>query len=332
MQIKNFGEKYLLYELKNKNGIILKLIDIGASISGVFMKDKNNNEIQISFGSDDYNFYLKAHDYIGSSVGRVANRIINGEFKLNNKIYKLAKNDNNKHHLHGGIEGISFKKFDSKNLDDKTVLFSYLSKDGEEGYPANLKIEITYSLTEDNEIIIKYFAKADSPTPINLTNHSYWNLNGEGLIYEHDLFIDSKFYLPVNEEYISTGEILKTKNTPFDFNKTKKIGADIEKVGGYDNCFIFDSEDINKLRAKAFSEKTGISLELYTTKPAMHFYSGNMLNGIKTRGAILNKHNAFCFETEFLPAALNFIHFPNIILKANEEYNQKTIYKLCLES
>ena len=106
MQIKNFGEKYLLYELKNKNGIILKLIDIGASISGVFMKDKNNNEIQISFGSDDYNFYLKAHDYIGSSVGRVANRIINGEFKLNNKIYKLAKNDNNKHHLHGGIEGI----------------------------------------------------------------------------------------------------------------------------------------------------------------------------------------------------------------------------------
>ena len=332
MQIKNFGEKYLLYELKNKNDMILKLTDIGASITGVFIKDKNNNEIQASFGSDNYDFYLKPHDYIGSSVGRVANRTINGEFEIGGKIYKLAKNDNNKHHLHGGIEGISFKKFDSKSLDDKTVLFSYLSKDGEEGYPANLKIEITYSLTDENEIIIKYFAKADSPTPINLTNHSYWNLNGEGLIYEHDLFIDSKFYLPVNEEYVSTGEILKTENTPFDFNKTKKIGTDIEKAGGYDNCFIFDSENINKLRVKVFSEKTGLSLELYTTKPAMHFYSGNMINGRAVRGTILNKHNAFCLETEFLPASLNFIHFPNIILSSDREYNQTTIYKLYLEN
>lgn len=328
MQIKNFGEKYLLYELKNKNEIILKLTDIGASITGVFMKDKNNNEIQVSFGSDKPSFYENSHDYIGSSVGRVANRTVNGEFKLNNKIYKLTKNDNNKHHLHGGIKGISFKKFDSKALDDKTVLFSCYSKDGEEGYPANLKIDISYSLTDDNEIIIKYFAKADSPTPINLTNHSYWNLNGEGLIYEHELFIDSKFYLPVSEEYVSTGEVLKTKNTPFDFNKIKKIGADIEKANGYDNCFIFDSEDINKLRAKVFSEKTGISLELYTTKPAMHFYSGNMLNNREVRGTILNKHNAFCLETEFLPASLNFIHFPNIILEADSEYNQKTVYKL----
>ncbi len=332
MQIKNFGDKYLLYQLKNKNGMTLKLTDIGASITGVFIKDKNNKEIQVSFGSDDYNFYLNPHDYIGSSVGRVANRTINGEFKLNNKIYTLSKNDNNKHHLHGGTEGISFKKFDSKSLDDRTVIFSCDLKDGEEGYPANLKIEITYSLTDYNEIIIKYFAKADAPTPINLTNHSYWNLNGEGLIYEHDLFIDSKFYLPVNEEYVSTGEILKTEKTPFDFNKTKKIGADIEKAGGYDNCFIFDNEDINKLKVKAYSEKTGISLELYTTKPAMHFYSGNMLNNREVRETVLNKHNAFCLETEFLPASLNFIHFPNIIFELDREYNQKTIYKLNLEN
>lgn len=332
MRIENFGDKYLLYQLKNKNDMILKLTDIGASITGVFIKDKNNNEIQVSFGSDDYNFYLNLHDYIGSSIGRVANRTINGEFKLNNKIYKLPKNDNNKHHLHGGMEGISFKKFDSKSLDDKTVIFSCNLKDGEEGYPANLKIEITYSLTDYNEIIIKYFAKSDAPTPINLTNHSYWNLNGEGLIYEHDLFIDSKFYLPVNEEYVSTGEILKTENTPFDFNKTKKIGADIEKAGGYDNCFIFLNEDINKLKAKVYSEKTGISLELYTTKPAMHFYSGNMLKNREVRKTILNKHNAFCLETEFLPASLNFTHFPNIIFEPDREYNQKTIYKLNLEN
>ena len=138
MQAKNFGNGYLLYELKNKNNMILKLTDIGASIVGVFFKDKNGNEVQVSFGIDDYSFYLKPHDYIGASVGRVANRTINAEFTLDGQTYKLAKNDNNKHHLHGGIEGISFKKFDSKVLGSNSVSFKYFSRNGEEGYPANV--------------------------------------------------------------------------------------------------------------------------------------------------------------------------------------------------
>ena len=240
MQVKNFGNGYLLYELKNENDMILKLTDIGASIVGVFFKDKNGNEVQVSFGSDDYSFYLNPHDYIGASVGRIANRTINAEFTLDGQTYKLTKNDNGKHHLHGGDKGISFQKFDSKVLDNHSVLFSYSSNEGDEGYPANADIDITYSLTDDNEIIIEYFAAVNAPTPINLTNHAYWNLDGEGVIYDHDLFIDSSFYLPVTDECVSTGEILKTENTPFDFTKTKKIGADIEKANGYDNCFIFN--------------------------------------------------------------------------------------------
>ena len=342
MQVKNFGNGYLLYELKNENDMILKLTDIGASIVGVFFKDKNGNEVQVSFGSDDYSFYLNPHDYIGASVGRIANRTINAEFTLDGQTYNLTKNDNGKHHLHGGDKGISFQKFDSKVLDNHSVLFSYSSNEGDEGYPANVDIDITYSLTDDNEIIIEYFAAVNAPTPINLTNHAYWNLNGEGEIYDHDLFIDSSFYLPVTDECVSTGEILKTENTPFDFTKTKKIGADIEKANGYDNCFIFNEKNIlsntneeennlNKLRASCYSDKTGITLELYTTKPSMHFYSGNMLNNREVRNTVLNKHNAFCFETEYLPGAVNFPHFPSIIFDADRNYSHKTIYKLSLK-
>lgn len=345
MQVKNFGGGHLLYELKNKNDMILKLTDIGASITGVFFKDKDRKEIQVSFGSDDCSFYLEPHDYIGASVGRVANRIINSEFTLNGINYKLSKNDNDKHHLHGGFEGISFKKFDSNLCGNNSVLFRYVSKDGEEGYPANVNIEITYTLTNDNEIIIDYFAETDAASPLNLTNHSYWNLNGEGTIYEHSLFIDSSFYLPITDEYVSNGEILNVENTPFDFRLSKNIGIDIEKTNsdGYDNCFIFNEKNImpywnkkeehllNKLRALCCSEKTGISLELYTTKPAMHFYSGNMLNNREVRNTILNKHNAFCFETEFLPASVNFPHFNNIIFDIDRNYRETTIYKLLLK-
>ena len=341
MQIKNFGNGYLIYELKNKNNMSLKLTDIGASIVGIFFNDKNNNEVQVSFGSDEPSFYLNPHDYIGASVGRIANRVINAEFTFDGKTYKLAKNDNNKHHLHGGNEGISFKKFDSNVLNNNSVSFIYFSKDGEEGYPANVKIKIVYTLTDNNEVIIEYTAKPDAPTPINLTNHAYWNLNGEDVIYDHELFIDSSYYLPVTEECVPSGEILKTENTPFDFTKAKKIGEDIEKANGYDNCFIFNeknilsnnniNENLNKLRASCYSEKTGISLELYTTKPSMHFYSGNMLNNRKVRNTILNKHNAFCFETEFLPASVNFAYFPSIIFDADRSYHHKTIYKLNLK-
>ena len=341
MQIKNFGNGYLVYELKNKNNMVLRLTDIGASITGVFFNDKNNNEVQVSFGSDEPSFYLNPHDYIGASVGRVANRIINAEFTLDGKTYKLVKNDNNKHRLHGGTEGISFKKFDSNVLSSNSVSFDYFSPSGEEGYPADVSINIVYTLTDNNEIVIEYFAKTNAPTPLNFTNHAYWNLNGEGTIYDHDLFIDSSFYLPVTDECVSSGEILKTENTPFDFTKTKKIGADIEKANGYDNCFIFNeknilsnrniSDNLNKLRASCYSEKTGISLELYTTKPSMHFYSGNMLDNREVRNTVLNRHNAFCFETEFLPASLNFPHFPSIIFDADRNYNHKTIYKLDLK-
>lgn len=325
MIIDKLNDKYFFFEIKNKNNMILKLTNIGASIAGVFFNDKNNNQIQVSFGSDDINFYLNPHDYIGASVGIVANRIINAEFEIENKKYTLSKNDNNKHHLHGGVDGISNKIFDYKKINENSILFTYLSEKGE--YPANINISIEYTLTDENDIIIKYNAKADSKTPINLTNHAYWNLNGEGNIYSHNIFIDANYFLPTTNEYVPNGEVLKTKNTEFDFTIKKDL-KNIENKDLYDHCFIFESSNINKLRASAYSSITGITLELYTTKPAMHFYTGNFLDNREVRNTILNKHNAFCFETEYLPASVNFNHFPSIIFDEKKEYNEITIYKL----
>lgn len=332
MKIEKFGEDATLYTLDNQKGLILKLTDIGASITGIFFKDKHGKDVQVSFGSDENSFYKMPHDYIGSSVGRVCGRTIKGEFYIGDKKYSLAKN-NGENHLHGGVKGLSFQKFESKYIDlpdEMSVSFSYQSKDGEEGYPGNLDVTITYTLTENNEIIINYHAKTDAVTPLNLTNHAYWNLNGEGKIYDHEVFIDAPFYLPIDKDCISTGEILFTKNTPFDFTKTKKIGKDIEKAGGYDNCFVFNDTDINKLKAKVFSQKTSIALEIFTTMPSVQFYTGNMLKGIKVRNGILNKHDAFCLETEYFPCSMNYSHFPSILLYPDREYHHKTIHKLSI--
>lgn len=332
MKIEKFGKDALLYTLDNKKGLTLKLTNIGASITGIFFRDKRGKDIQVSFGSDDPDFYKTIPGYIGASVGRVCGRTINGEFYIDGKKYTLTKNDC-KNHLHGGINGFSFKKFESKHIDlpnEASVSFSYKSKDKEEGYPGNLDITITYSLTDNNEIIITYHAKTDAPTPVNLTNHAYWNLNGKGKIYDHEVFIDAPFYLPIDDNCLSTGEVLKVKSTPFDFNKYKNIGKDIEKINGYDNCYAFSNSDISKLKARVYSIDTSIALEIFTTMPAVQFYTGNMLKNVNVRECVLNKHEAFCLETEYFPCSLNYKHFPNIILYPDREYHNKTIHKLSI--
>ena len=329
---KTFDDGFI-FTLENKNGLKVELTDFGASIVSVNIADKNNNPKSISFGSEESNFYKNTKSYIGSSVGRFANRIIDGKFTLDGKQYCLPIN-NGKNHLHGGVKGFSFKQFDNyigEGTNDCSVIFTYKSLDGEEGYPGNMDVAITYTVNENNELIINYKAVTDKATPINLTNHAYWNLNGQGNILDHSLTLLSDYYLPVNADCSATGEILKTSDTAFDFNKEKIIGKDINEVNGYDNCFIFNDTDINKCKAKLSSQNSGISMEIFTDKPAIQFYTGNNLKDEKTREGILNKYDTVCLETQYLPCAPNFLHFKSSILRPNELYNYTTIHRFSVK-
>lgn len=328
-----FG-KYSLYTIDNEKGLIVKLTNIGASITGISFKDKNKNLTEIAFGSDDYKFYENATAYMGTTTGRVAGRIIKGEFDIDGKVYKLKKNDGN-NHLHGGLKGLSFRVFNHKIVKQTNteivIEFIYKSKSGEEGYPGNLSITCLYTVNTKNEVIINYKASTDKKTPVNITNHAYWNLNGAGNIYDQTLFIDSNYYLPVNKECLATGDILSTKNTAFDFNKAKAIGKDIKKANGYDNAFVLNNGVLKNKSVSLYSKKSGIKLDIYTDNSCVVFYSGNMLKGEKTRVGALKKHEALCLETQYMPCALNYKHFENIMLENGAEYNHTTIHKLSVE-
>ena len=326
----DFGKNSYVYTLENDKGLKVKLAEVGASITGIFFKDKNGKEVEVAFGSDDIEFYTdKANNgHMGATVGRVAGRTMGAKFTIDDKEYNVTPNKA-PNHAHGGTNGLSYVIYNSTQKKDNEVLFSYLSKDGEEGYPGNLNLMVKYTITDENEIIIDYIATTDKATPLNVMNHSYFNLNGRGKINDHEMFIDAKYYLP-DENGMTSGEILKTKNTPYDFTVPKKIDEIIKAKDGCDNCFIFDDNDINKKRVRVFSEETGISLEVFTTMPSILLYTYNSLNSYKVRNQTLNKHEAFCLEAQYLSCSLNFNHFPSIILYPDREYNHRTIYKFGL--
>ena len=327
----DFGKNSFVYTLENSNGLKVKLAEVGASITGIFFKNKNNEETEVAFGSDDIEFYTdKAKNgHMGATVGRVAGRTMNAKFKIDDTEYNITPNKS-PDHTHGGINGLSYVIYNSTQKKDNEVLFTYTSKDGEEGYPGNLNLIVKYTITEENELIIDYIATTDKPTPLNIMNHSYFNLNGSGKINEHEILIDAKYYLGDDENGITSGEILRTKNTNYDFTELKKIDEIIKSKNGCDNCFIFDDNDIKKQRVKVISRDSGISLEMFTTKPSVLFYTANYLNNLKVRNQTLNKHEAFCLEAQYFPCSLNFNHFPRIILYPDREYNHRTIYKFGL--
>uniref|UniRef100_UPI003F4C968E aldose epimerase family protein n=1 Tax=Brachyspira catarrhinii TaxID=2528966 RepID=UPI003F4C968E len=326
----DFGKNSYIYTLENDKGLKVKLAEVGATITGIFFKDKEGKEVEVAFGSDDIEFYTdKAKNgHMGATVGRVAGRTLGAKFKIDDKEYNITANKA-PDHTHGGTNGLSYVMYKSIQKKDNEVLFSYVSKDGEEGYPGNLNLIVKYTITDENEIIIDYIATTDKATPLNIMNHSYFNLNGGGNIKDHEMFIDAKYYL-ADENGITSGEILKTKNTPYDFTSLKKVDDIIKAKDGCDNCFIFDDNDINKQRVKILSRKTNIALEVFTTQPSVLFYTANHFNNFKVRDKILNRHEAFCLETQNLSCALNFNHFPNIILYPDREYNHRTIYKFSL--
>ncbi|WP_234735661.1 aldose epimerase family protein [Tellurirhabdus bombi] len=334
------GKKTDLYTLKNDKGVQVAITNYGGRIVSLIVPDKDGQSVDVNLGYNSVDEYLSnSEDFFGSLIGRYGNRIAKGKFTLDGKEYTLPVN-NGPNSLHGGKKGFNTKVWDAKQIDPKTVELTYVSKDGEEGYPGTLTTKVVYTLTDDNAIKIDYEATTDKSTVVNLTNHSYFNLNGEGSgpIADHLLTINADRYTPVDETLIPTGELAPVENTPFDFRKPTAIGTradadhpQIKAGGGYDHNFVLNGGQTTAPRkiATVESPKTGIVMEVLTTEPGVQFYGGNFLNG-KNKGKIgqaYEKRNAFCLETQHFPDSPNQASFPSTVLKPGQTYKTTTIYQ-----
>jgi len=335
------GGKVDIYYMKNTKGIELKIMNYGGAIVSAIVPDKNGNFADIVLGHDSFQGYLKANPYFGAIVGRYANRIAKGKFTLNGKVYTLATN-NGQNHLHGGIKGFDKRIWNATPLitpNGVALKLSYLSKNGEEGYPGNLNVVVTYTLNNNNELRINYSASTDQTTIVNLTNHTYWNLAENGDILNHIIMINADKFTPVDSTLIPTGEIKSVYGTPFDFRKFRPIGDQINADniqlkyanGGYDLNWVLnkDEHDSLSLAARVTEPISGRVLEVWTTEPGLQFYSGNFLDGSITgkNGQIYKKHTAFALEAQHFPDSPNHPNFPSVVLKPGQEYKQTTIYK-----
>ncbi len=309
------------------------ITDYGGTILSIRTPDKNGNIVDVCLGYDGIEGYQANGGYIGALIGRVGNRIGKGKVTLNGKDYQLALNDG-ENHLHGGMVGFD-KKVWNATVDGERLILDAFSADGEENYPGNLTVKVIYTLADD-ELTIEYFAQSDKDTLCNLTNHCYFNLEGNGAdVYEQELFIDADYITPVDGGLIPHGELMAVKGTPFDFTEFKKIGKDIyadheqlKFCGGYDHNFCLNTNGQFKTFAKVYSEKTGIEMECKTNLPGVQLYTGNFLDGVKGKnGAIYNKRGALCLETQVYPNAINCPEYPSYVLKKGEKYSTKTSYK-----
>ena len=329
------SSKVYLYTLTNSNGTVVTISNYGGTVTSFVIADKNGNRSSVIIGFDSLSGYLAHPPYFGALVGRYGNRIGDAKFTLDGKQYKLAVN-NGKNSLHGGLKGFDKVVWTPTVMNDTVpmLMLTYFSKDGEEGYPGNLKVIVHYTLTNDDELKIEYSATTDKATPVNLTNHSYFNLTGDvsNTILNHTLMIDADNYTPVDTSLIPTGEIKSVKGTPFDFTTAKAIGKEIDSVkGGYDHNFVLNKKDNALQKVAALSDSvSGRILEVYTTEPGLQFYTGNFLNGtLKNRdGKPINQHAALCMETQHFPDSPNKPNFPSTILQPGQEYHSETVYKV----
>ena len=328
------GQTVELYTLTNKNGMTAKIMNYGGIVTQLQVPDRNGNLGDVCLGFDTLAPYLEAPPYFGALVGRYANRIAKGKFTLDGKQYTLATNDG-PNALHGGLKGFDKVIWAVKPMQTKqgpALELTYVSKDGEEGYPGTLTAKVTYTLTNDNALRIDYLATTDKPTPVNLTNHSYFNLAGagNGTILDQVLTLKADKYTPVDNTLIPTGQILPVAGTPFDFTTPHVIGARIAQVpGGYDHNFVLNSGGGKMaLAAVLHDPKTGRTMEVFTTQPGIQFYTGNFLDGtLKGIGGTYVKNAALCLETQHFPDSPNQPNFPSTILKPGETYKQSTIYQ-----
>lgn len=317
----------------NSGGLILKVSDYGGIIQSIQVPDRQGRLADVVLGFDNLKGYLQDHPYIGTLVGRYANRIAKGTFTLGGTEYTLARN-NGPNHLHGGLMGFDKVLWDASEFADSKgagVTLTYLSHDMEEGYPGNLRVQVTFTLDEDNQVCIDYKATTDQPTPLNLTHHAYFNLGGgSSPVYDHELMINSDRYLVTDQDLIPTGEIRSVEGNPLDFRKPKQIGKDIEEVeGGFDHCYVLEGKGTEpEFAARVHHTGSGRTMEVYTTEPGMQFYSSNFLEGITGKGGqAYGKHQALCLETQHYPDSPNHPEFPETVLKPGMTYSQRTIYK-----
>ena len=334
------GKAVEAYTLVNKNGLKARIITYGAMLTEMHVPDKGGTLGDVVLGHDNLENYLDGHPYFGVTTGRVANRIAKGKFILDGKEYTLAIN-NDPNHLHGGTEGIDKKVWSARVSRSKAgpaVAFSYTSPDGEEGYPGSLKMKVTYTLTNDDELRIDYLATTDKATPVNLTNHAYWNLAGKGTILDHVLHINADHYTPVDATGIPTGEILKVDDV-MSFIKPTAIGARIDKLtgepGGYDHNYCLNKKEFGRLSLAARVEEStsGRVIEIFTTEPGIQFYTGNYLDGTEVGkgGQQYEFRNALCLETQHFPDSINHPQFPNTVLRQKQKYTHTTIHKFSVK-
>ena len=340
--VRDFDE-IKLYQLKNANGVQVGVTNFGAIINSILVPDRNGKLADIALGYNNVESYINAVDkpYFGSIVGRYGNRIANGEFSLNGETYTLAKN-NGPNHLHGGVIGFDKVVWNAKPVSGSGftgVELTYLAKDMEEGYPGNLSVKVTYKLTDENTLEVDYLATTDKSTPVNLTQHTYFNLKGEGNgdILDHQLMINADRYTPVDEGLIPTGELAPVQGTPFDFRIAKPIGKDINVENqqlefglGYDHNFVLNGTS-NEMRiaASVYEPGSGRMLEIHTQEPGIQFYCGNFLDGrLQGKSGKTYVHRGgFCLETQHFPDSPNQKQFPSTILNPGEKYQTKTIFK-----
>ena len=329
------GRQIDLYTLTNTNGLRARIMNYGAILVSLEVPDRDGNLGDITLGFDALDGYLKEHPYFGAIVGRYANRIGKGRFMLDGVEYKLATN-NGENHLHGGIKGfdkVVWKLEDLRSESNEAVAkLSYISEDGEEGYPGNLACTVTYTLTKDNELKISYEAETDKSTVVNLTNHSYFNLAGQGMgdILGHELTLNADKYTPVDEGLIPTGEIRSVKDSPMDFTLPMSIGSRIGQVsGGYDHNYVLNSGGLPALAARVYEPTSGRVMEIHTTEPGIQLYTGNFLDGSLTgkAGKVYKKHYAFCLETQHFPDSPNKPNFPSAVLLPGQKYTSVTVHK-----
>ncbi|UCD25831.1 MAG: galactose mutarotase [Gemmatimonadota bacterium] len=335
------GTSVDVFTLTNMDGMVVRAITYGGIITSLRVPDRDGQIDDVVLGFDDLAGYLSEHPYFGAIIGRYGNRIAGGRFTLDGQEYTLATN-NDPNHLHGGITGFDKVVWQAESFerdDSVGVVFTYSSAAGEEGYPGKLDVRVTYTLTENaNELVFDYYAVTDAPTPVNLTQHSYFNLAGDGSgnVVGHELTINADHYTPVDSTLIPSGEIAPVVGTPFDFRTATAIGARIDQEdeqlrhgSGYDHNFVLNRSDGPLTHAVlVYEPQTGRTMDVYTAEPGIQFYAGNFLDGSITgkAGNVYGHRSGFCLETQHFPDSPNKPEFPSTILRPGEEYRTRTIY------
>ena len=333
------GREAKLYTLANKNGMVAKVSEYGAVLTSLIVPDKDGKLQDVTLGYDDLDGWENDEFYFGATVGRVGNRIAGGKFSLDGQDYSLATNNapgGIPCHLHGGLTGFNKVLWKGEPVPGGVKLH-YLSRDGEEGYPGDLSVTITYLLNDENELLWQVEATTSAPTPVNIVHHSYWNLSGNTTtsIKDHLLTLNADHYLTTCEGLIPTGELKSVEGTPMDFHTATEIGQnlhedyqDLKFGNGYDHAWVLKGTGL-RLAAQASDPKSGRTLELHTDQPAVHLYSSNFLDGVTPgkQGLPYAQHSAFCLETELFPDGPNKPKFPNCILRPGEVYRHKMVHK-----